>query len=175
MLNPSEPPLPIGAALARLDPGLFREGMSRVPAAVHVVTTDGPAGRAGLTATAMTTVTDDPPSLLICVNAAGRSAQALVGNGVFCVNTLCRDDIALADVFAGRAELHGRDRFTVGRWGALATGAPLLATSPVAFDCRLSDLRLVATHYVAIGEVVAIHLGAKCPALLYGGRAYQDR
>src|SRR5690242_9975305 len=62
----------------------FREGMSRVAGAVHVVTTEGPSGRAGFTATAMTPVTDSPASLLVCVNTASRSAQALLANGVFC-------------------------------------------------------------------------------------------
>src|SRR4051812_48085268 len=65
-----------------------REAMSRAAASVHIVTTDGPAGRAGFTATAVAPVTDDPASLLVCVNAGGRSAQMLVRNGVFCVNTL---------------------------------------------------------------------------------------
>ena len=155
-----------------LDAVLFREGMSHVAAAVHIVTTDGPAGRAGFTATAVTPVTDSPASLLVCVNAAGRSATALEGNGVFCVSTLGAHDVAIADTFAGRTDLHGGDRFTVGEWKTLVTGAPCLATSLVAFDCRLTDARLVATHHVIIGEIVALHLGETRDALVYQGRAY---
>jgi flavin reductase (DIM6/NTAB) family NADH-FMN oxidoreductase RutF len=155
-----------------LDPLLFREGMSRVAGAVHVVATAGPAGRAGFTATAVTPVTDSPASLLVCVNAAGRSATSLTRNGVFCVSTLADGDIGVAETFAGRRDLHGQDRFTVGDWLTLATGAPYLATSIVAFDCHLTDARLVATHHVIIGEIVAIHLGQNRPALVYQGRAY---
>src|SRR5919112_1011571 len=99
----------------RIDAVLFREGMSRVADAVHVVTTDGPSGRAGFTATAVTPVTDSPASMLVCVNTASRSAQALMANRVFCVNTLGAADAALADVFAGRSGLQGQERFTIGQ------------------------------------------------------------
>ncbi|MBA1157846.1 flavin reductase family protein [Microvirga mediterraneensis] len=152
---------------------LFREGMSRVTAAVHVVTTDGAAGRAGFTATAVTTVTDSPPSLLVCVNTTSRSAQALLANKVFCVNTLSAEDQALADIFAGRTGLQGQERFTVGEWEKLDTGSPALATSLVSFDCRIAEARIIATHHVIIGEIVRIRLGERRPTLVYQGRHYQ--
>lgn len=155
-------------------PLLFREGMSRVAAAVHVVTTDGPAGRAGFTATAVTPVTDSPASLLVCMNTVGRSAQALLANGIFCVNTLGAADVAIADAFAGRTDLQGHDRFSVGDWDKLVTGAPALISSLVSFDCRLSEARIVATHHVIIGEIVSIRLGEPHPALVYQNRLYHD-
>lgn len=172
MLKTHPTPDPAQAASDAIDPVLFREGMSRVVAAVHVVTTDGPSGRAGFTATAVTPVTDDPASLLICANASGRTAQSLIANGVFCVNTLAMEDMAVADAFAGRANLHGQDRFTVGTWDVLTTGSPLLTSSLAAFDCRLADARLVATHYVIVGHIVAVRLGEAKPALAYKGRLY---
>ncbi len=148
--------------------------MSRAAAAVHVVTTDGSAGRAGFTATAVTPVTDSPASLLVCVNTASRSAQALLANRVFCVNTLSAEDLALADVFAGRSGLQGPERFTVGKWERLETGSPALATSLVAFDCRISDARVVATHHIIIGEIVRIWLGEQKRPLVYQGRHYHE-
>ena len=51
----------------------FRDAMARVCAPVNIITTDGPAGRGGFTATAMCSVSDDPPTLLVCMNE--RSAQ----------------------------------------------------------------------------------------------------
>ncbi|RDI60927.1 flavin reductase family protein [Microvirga subterranea] len=167
-------PFPDSAAPgdAVLDPLQFREGMSRVAAAVHVVTTEGPGGRAGFTATAVTPVTDSPASLLVCVNTASRSAQALLKNGVFCVNALNAADEAVADAFAGRAALKGQDRFTIGRWETLRTGSPVLASGLVAFDCRLAEARIIATHHVIIGEIVGIRLGEKRPALVYQNRLY---
>ena len=174
MLNRVPPlvPPPGGADGPVVEARRFRDGMSRVAASVHVVTTDGPAGRARFTATAVAPVTDSPASLLVCIDAAGRSARALAENGVFCVNTLAVSDRALAEVFAGRAGLAGEARFSAGRWGSLATGAPALETSLVAFDCRLVEARLVATHYVVIGAVVEVRLGAAATALAYRERGY---
>ncbi len=174
MLKSPAPPPSTETGAHGLDPVLFREGMSRVAAAVHVVTTDGPFGLAGFTATAVTPVTDKPASLLVCVNTAARSAQALLANGVFCVNVLNGSDQFLANVFAGRTELQGPDRFSKGEWDKLVTGAPALATSLVSFDCRLDDARVVATHHVIIGEIVSIRLGAAKPALVYQRRLYHD-
>lgn len=153
---------------------LFREGMSRVAGAVHVVTTDGSAGRGGFTATAVTPVTDSPASLLVCVNTGSRSAQALLSNRVFCVNTLAASDVELADIFAGRAGLQGADRFTRGQWETLETGSPVLATSLASFDCRISDARVVATHHVIIGEIIGISLGEQRSPLVYQGRHYHE-
>lgn len=170
------PPSPPFGADTQLRPGSleFREGMSRVAGAVHVVTTAGAAGRAGFTATAVTPVTDGPASLLVCVNTASRSAQALLANRVFCVNTLSVSDRALADIFAGRTGLQGQERFSAGTWDVLETGSPALTTSLVSFDCRVSDARIVATHHVIIGEIVRLRLGKPHPALVYQGRLYHE-
>jgi len=174
MLKTQAPFDPAATGASGLDSVLFREGMSRVAGAVHVVSTSGARGRAGFTATAIAPVTDSPASLLVCVNTASRSAQALLANGVFCVNTLSAADTAIADVFAGRAELQGEARFSVGEWEALATGSPVLSSALVAFDCRLTDARIVATHHVIIGEIVGVRLGESRPALVYQGRAYHE-
>jgi flavin reductase len=174
MLKTQAPPSSAATGASDLDAVLFREGMSRVAGAVHVVSTDGPAGRAGFTATAVTPVTDSPASLLVCVNTASRSAQALLSNRVFCVNTLSVDDLSLADIFAGRTELQGQDRFTAGHWETLVTGSPVLMTSLASFDCRISDARVVATHHVIIGEIVSVRLGETKPALIYHGRLYRE-
>jgi flavin reductase len=172
MLKPSLPLDNADTGAPQIDAVLFREGMSRVAGAVHVVATDGPSGRAGFTATAVTPVTDSPASLLVCVNTAARSAQALMANGVFCVNTLGAADSAIADAFAGRSGLQGSDRFAMGLWQSLVTGAPVLSTSLVSFDCRLADARVVSTHHVIIGEIVGIRLGEERSALVYQGRLY---
>ncbi|GGK48353.1 flavin reductase [Salinarimonas ramus] len=155
-----------------LDAGTFREAMSRVPGAVHVVTTTGPHGRAGFTATAVTAVSDHPPTILVCANAGSESAQALVENAIFCVNTLSWDDEPLAGLFAGRTELRGDDRFRQGRWTTLETGAPVLETALVSFDCRLLSAEIVGTHHVVIGEVRDVRVGRHARALVYRERAF---
>lgn len=152
----------------------YREAMSHVAAAVHLVTTDGPAGKSGFTATAVASVSDSPPTLLVCLRATAGTAKPLEANRAFCVNTLAAEDRPLADIFAGRAGLHLAERFAEGDWRTLATGAPLLCGALVAFDCRLVDIKPVATHFVLFGAVEAVHFGPQRPALLYAGRHYRS-
>src|SRR5499425_2054685 len=89
----------------------FREAMSRLGAAVHVVTTAGSAGKTGATATAVCSVSDAPPTLLMCLNRRSHSNPVVAENGVFCVNTLGDGGAEIADIFAGRTGVRGLDRF----------------------------------------------------------------
>ncbi len=149
----------------------YREAMARFGAAVSVVTTDGPGGRRGFTASAVCSVTDDPPTLLVCVNRANDSHAALLANGVLCVNTLAAGQQDVSAVFSDAAagpEL----RFTVGEWHTLVTGAPALLGAVVSFDCRVAQVTEVGTHSVMFGEVVAIRHGNVHDALIYFGRGY---
>lgn len=156
-----------------VDPALFREAMARLGAAVHVITTDGWAGRTGFTATAVCSVSDQPPTLLVCVNRKSRCNLPLRENRVFCVNTLGADAAELADVFAGRTGAAHEERFAAGEWTTLKTGAPVLLAAVVAFDCRTVEVKSVATHNVFFAAVEAIHTGASKEALVYHERAYK--
>ncbi|WP_332685018.1 flavin reductase [Bosea sp. (in: a-proteobacteria)] len=134
----------------------FRDAMAEVASAAHLVTTTSPGGRAGLTATAVASVSDAPPTLLVCIEAGSRTLAAIEAMGFFCVNTLSAEDHELAEAFSGRGGLVGEARFTKGSWTRLSTGAPVLRSALVAFDCRLVAAHAVATHKVLIGEVVAL-------------------
>jgi flavin reductase (DIM6/NTAB) family NADH-FMN oxidoreductase RutF len=156
-----------------VEPGQFRDAMSRLGAAVHVVTTAGPAGKSGFTATAVCSVSDQPATLLVCLNRGSNSAPILAQNGVFCVNTLGANAEKLANLFAGRGSASRSERFNVGDWTVLKTGAPVLASAVVAFDCRAMEIKAVASHYVVFGVVEAVRLGPSGPALVYHERAYK--
>jgi flavin reductase len=151
----------------------FREAMSRLGAAVHVVTTAGPAGKTGFTATAVCSVSDAPPMLLVCLHRRNHTGPILRENKVFCVNTLGAECEAVADTFAGRTGAVMSDRFLTGAWTTMTTGSPLLASAVVGFDCRVVEIKAVASHNVIFGAVVDIRLGPVGPALLYHGRAYK--
>src|SRR4026208_2568400 len=126
------------AAEAKRDgPKDLREAMSRLGAAVHVITTDGHAGKTGFTATGVCWWSDAPPTLLVCLNRGATSMPILRGNGVFCVNTLRAGDELIADTFAGRTKVAREARFDTGQWGKLATGSPALMSAVIAFDCRV--------------------------------------
>src|SRR5947209_2353257 len=141
--------------IATVESAQFREAMSQLGAAVHVVTTAGPAGTAGFTATAVCSVSDQPATLLVCLNRRSQVTPIL-------------------DVFAGRARVTMAERFNTGSWGALATGAPVLNDAVVACDCRVIEIKSVATHNVVFAGVVAVRLGRPGPALVYHERAYKQ-
>lgn len=166
------------AAVARraahpVDAVLFRDAMSRLGAAVHVVTTAGSGGRAGITATAVCSVSDNPPTLLLCLNRSNRSTPVFEANGVFCVNTLGAEEENVADVFAGRTRCSMEERFDAGDWLTLRTGSPVLRSAVMAFDCRAVEVKEVATHNIVFGAVEAVHMGEPGPALVYHDRIYK--
>jgi flavin reductase len=154
------------------EPKHFREAMSRLPAAVHIVTTDGPAGLGGITASAVSSISIEPPMMLFCINKSSASVVRLIDNRVFCINTLASTDQELSDVFAGRTAHKLEERFEHGAWTRLVTGAPVLATALVAFDCRLIEAKEVATHVVMIGIAEAVEIAAEGETLMYAQRKY---
>ena len=156
-----------------IEPAAFREAMSRLGAAVHVVTTVGLAGKTGFTATAVCSVSDRPAMLLVCLNRRSTSAPLLAQNGVFCVNTLGAGEEKLADLFAGRSGAQLTERFSLGEWTTLKTGAPVLASAIVAFDCRAVETKAMASHNVVFGTVEAVRIGRTGPVLVYHERAYK--
>jgi flavin reductase len=157
-----------------VDSSAYREAMSRLGAAVHVVTTAGPGGKTGFTATAVCSVSDLPPMLLVCLNRRSQGGPVLRENGVFCVNTLDAEAAGIADVFAGRTGETASRRFSTGTWGVLTTGCPVLSSAIVAFDCRVVEIKAVASHNVIFGAVEAVQLGSPGPALVYHGRSYKS-
>ncbi len=134
----------------------FREGMSRLGAAVNLITTDGVAGRHGLVASAVCSVTDTPPTLLVCINKNAFAHDKFIENGVLAVNVLAADHQPLSGHFARYVE--GVDRFSYGEWKTEITGAPVLADANVAFDCRIASRHEQGTHSVFFCTVEAVRL-----------------
>ena len=146
--------------------------MAHVTASVHVITTAAGGVRAGLTASAVTSLSDAPPMVLICIHRDSNTLTEIEANGVFCVNTLSGADQAVAESFAGRKGLEGEERFAAGDWTTMLTGAPMLKGALTAFDCRLVDARSMATHRIIVGEVLAIGGRQEGPCLIYRNRLF---
>ncbi|HUO53479.1 MAG TPA: flavin reductase family protein [Rhodoblastus sp.] len=155
-----------------LDPKAYRDAMSEIASPVHLIATDGPAGVAGMTVTALASVSDHPATLLVCVNRTSPSTPRFLDNKVFSVNSLGAEDQPLADVFAGRTHEHFAEKFSHGAWRRGATGAPLLESALANFDCRLVDAKEVGTHFVLFGEVVTVARRDVGAGLLYHRRSY---
>lgn len=157
---------------ALIDKDSFRDAMARLGAAVNVVTTTGEFGPRGLTASAVCSVTDDPPTLLLCINRESEMNEAFKASGVLCVNTLSAGQEKLSPIFASLTGATQEERFLEARWTTLETGAPVLQGAVVSFDCRITQSTEVGTHTVFFCEVEALQYGAGTEGLIYFGRAY---
>ena len=150
----------------------FREAMSRLGAAVNIITTTGPAGDAGFTASAVCSVTDNPPTLLVCINKSASQHDYIKSTGILCVNVLAHEHQELSPIFAGAGDVPMPERFALSDWTRLATGAPALASAAASLDCKIDQIVEVGTHSVLFCVVQAIHLGTASSGLIYHGRAY---
>jgi flavin reductase len=148
----------------------FRKAMARLSAAVNIVTTDGAAGRHGITASAVCSVTDAPPMLLVCINRRSGLHMMFRQNGVLCVNVLGGRHQMLSQRFSTPAEF--ATRFDHEAWRHLATGAPALADANASLDCRIHQVTDIGTHSVYFCEVVDVALADQADGLVYFNRSY---
>ena len=155
-----------------IDATAFRNGMRRLAAGVCIITTEDAAGlRTGMTATAVCSVSAEPPTLLCCINRQNISYATILRAGVFGVNVLAMDDRPLADQFA--RPLPSSEKFALGIWRRLVTSSPILESALAGFDCKVTSSVEVGTHGIIFGEIQDIHarpVAAK--PLLYGHGAY---
>ncbi len=131
---------------------LFRDAMANLSAGVNIVTTDGPGGRAGLTVSAVCSVTDTPPTMLVCVNRSSRSHDVFRANERLCVNVLGtgHEDVAMA--FAGRVAAEERFAVTRDVWDR-SYGVPVLRGSAASVLGRVTGTVERGSHTVMFVEV----------------------
>lgn len=151
-------------------PDIFRGAMARLGAAVTIISTDGALGQHGLTASAVCSVTDTPPTLLVCVNSANRTHSALIEHGVLAVNILADTQRDLALLFAS-SHRSMDERFAGASWTPARNGTPLLDGALANIACSIRDVHEVGTHSVLFCTVDTIRDGAG----LDHGLAWFDR
>ncbi|MGE8686205.1 MAG: flavin reductase [Achromobacter sp.] len=154
-----------------IDKLTYREAMSGLGAAVNVITSEGKAGLAGCTVSAVCSVTDDPPTLLVCINRASKNNAVIRENGNLCVNVLAGDQRHIAMRFASR-NVPMESRFAAATWDRLETGAPALVDAVAALDCEVMSMNEVGTHTVFYCEIKAIRSTAGREGLMYFGRDF---
>ncbi len=153
----------------------FLEAMSRGATFVTVLTTDGEAGRYGVTVSSMTSVAADgfAPTILACVHQKSPAAQAILANKTFCANILHEGQQNISDLFSGRHKTDPAIRFDSISWRKTETGQPLIEGATANFDCVLRTSVLWETHHIMIAHVTHVELNSDPQALLYGQRAYR--
>jgi flavin reductase (NADH) len=152
----------------------YREAMSKVAAAVHVVTTEGHAGRYGITLTAVTSVTDTPPTLLLCINRNARIQPILRANGQLCVNILAASQQDVAEHFAGMTSIAATERFLQNEWQKHHhTTQPQLVGALAHLHGRIIDSHDMGSHSVFYVAIEHININAQeNQGLLYFQRQF---
>jgi flavin reductase (DIM6/NTAB) family NADH-FMN oxidoreductase RutF len=150
------------------DPRTLRDAMGCFATGVTVVTALAAGGApAGFTANSFTSVSLEPPLLLVCIASAGRSAALLRETPHFGVNVLQTGQQAASTRFAGK----GEDRFATVPWTRGETGVPLLDGSLVSFECRRHAVHEAGDHFILVGEVVRAQFEPRRdPLLFFRGR-----
>ncbi len=153
----------------------FLEAMSRGATFVTVLTTDGEAGRFGVTVSSMTSVAADgfAPTILACVHHKSPAANAILTNKSFCANLLQAGQQEISDIFSGRNKTEHAARFDAIKWSHSDGGQPMIAGATANFDCVLRTSVLWETHHIMIAHVMGVVLNDDPHALLYGQRAYR--
>lgn len=145
----------------------FRRGMRRLTGAVNLVTTMHRDQPHGLTATAVCSLSGQPPRLLACVNVAGKTFDSILQSRRMGVSVLAYRHLDLAKAFANMVDIGREKRFSDAAWAWTDTGAPVLSDALVAFDCVVDELFVTPSHGVIIGEIKQVRFGPEGDPLLY--------
>lgn len=149
----------------------LRQGLRRLGKAVVVITAWHEERRWAMTATAVSELSMEPPSLLVCVNRSASLHGPLTARADFCINILHRGQIDVSHCCSGK--LKGEDRFREGEWGAGPSGTPFLRDAQANFFCGYETHLDYGTHAVVIGDVQQVDIAGDVDPLIYldGGYA----
>lgn len=171
--EPGPTPGRIGEAILFCTPETFKAAMRQFPASVAIVATGSAPRRVGLAATAVCSLSAEPPQILACLNARTGTCQAIRANGCFSVNVLREGQAEIARRFAGMEKgIEGDSKFEAGRWTSGALGTPLMTQALLSFECRLLDVYEAATHLIVVGGIVALDADIEEQALMYCNGAF---
>ena len=148
-------------------PDDFRKAMRHLVGAVSVITVGRGENLSGMTVTSLSSLSLDPPSLIVSLNRASSSWPLLREHGIFGVNVLNADQIDIAERFAGKDGSKGAERFAGAGWIARPTGVPLLAGALAAIECEAEDVIERHSHAIVIGRVLHVALSSQEAALAY--------
>ncbi|AZD86950.1 4-hydroxyphenylacetate 3-monooxygenase, reductase component [Pseudomonas chlororaphis subsp. aureofaciens] len=141
------------------------QAMRRLAKSVTIISTSNGAERFAMAATAVDSLSTEPPSLLICVNKSASSHAALATGSGFCVNILGLEQQELAHLCSGA--IKGEARFSSGNWLTSDDGIPYLGDAQSAILCRQDGHFSYGTHTVFIGRIVCIHTSPSITPLVY--------
>lgn len=138
---------------------------------ITIVTTRGVEGPAGFLGLSASHVCADPPTMLVSIDDRTSALSAVLESRAFAINYLPASARDVADIFSGKSQLKGADRFETGRWSTLASGAPVFNDALGVFDCTLETTYRHGNTTIAIGRVIdLIAKGSGEPLLFFRGQ-----
>lgn len=150
----------------------FRDTLGAFATGVTVITTQGPEEPYGMTANAFSSVSLDPPLILVCVIRGTQGEEMIEQNGIFAVNILSEEQEAISRYFASKSRPRGPDAFAEISHRRAASGSPILDGSLAYLDCRVAAMHEAGDHTIFIGEVMAIGSSVEARPLLFHGGKY---
>ncbi|MCP2084274.1 UNVERIFIED_ORG: flavin reductase (NADH) [Paraburkholderia sediminicola] len=150
----------------------FRQAMAHLSAAVNVITTAGPHGRCGVTASAVCSVTDTPPTLLVCLNRSSAMHATFERNRHVCINVLPGEHELLARHFAGMTQVPMEERFGWPIWDDGTHGVPVLRDALASLQGEIVDLKEVGSHSVMFVTTTCISVRKDGDGLIYFDRNF---
>lgn len=149
----------------------FRSTVGAFATGVTVVTTRGEEHAYGMTANAFSSVSLDPPLVLVCVIAGSEGSRHLERNHCFAVNILHAEQEPLSRYFASRDRPRGVDAFGEIAHRTAASGSPILEGAIGFLDCHLHASHDAGDHQIFIGEVLELWCDpAGQPLVFHGGK-----
>lgn len=145
----------------------FRNAMRSLAGGVSVITVGRGNDRSGMTVTSVSSLAVEPATLIVSVNRQASAWPLLQKHGVFGVSILGADHVGVAKRFSGIGGLKGAERFADAEWISLASGVPLLADAPAAFDCEVEHIVERHSHAIVIGRVLDLRVSSGNAALTY--------
>lgn len=149
----------------------FRAAMRRVASTVAVVTCQRDGEWAGMAATSVTSLSLDPPSLLVCVNRGAGIRGSVRHGSAFTVNLLDRRHASVSVAFGGGVPV--AERFGTGAWQASETGVPWLEDGLAAVECVVDGEIEYGSHSIIIGRVQSVRISGEATPLIYLDGRYQ--
>jgi len=156
------------------DSEAFRLAMRQLASGVSLVTHGHGASRNGLTATSVSSLSADPPTLIVCVNRSASLCAQLAHGDLFGVSVLAANHGEFAETFAGRTGRKGEERFREGEWTTTPGGVSVLADAIASFECATEDLIERHSHVILIGRVRLATPRPAGGALLYWRGGYDQ-
>jgi len=147
--------------------GDFRGAMRRLAGGVSVITAGRGKDISGMTVTSVSSLSVDPPALIVSINREASSWPLVKRYGFFGVNILTSDQLDVAERFTGKGGLKGAARFAGADWTTRASGVPLLVGALAAIDCEVEDVVERHSHAIVIGRVLDVAVSARTAALAY--------